>query len=275
MSVGEALREAREASGLSVQKLSELTKVRTHVITSMEADDFTPCGGDFYARGHIRAVAKALGRDPEPLLREYVAQIKPAPPELTRQSKQVQVSAIAEGTRPIANRPAIRSRSLKTPALRKVGPNWSTAMAAALVILIVVGILQIVGRNPSSAQAAGNKPTPTVSSSPTPTQAPTTRPAAPVAAPVAPVAVTVSTGTSQCWISVMSSDGKVIYQDVLGPGQSKDFTDSSQLTLIFGNGGTVHLVVNGVQLGPLGGDGQVVNAKFGPGKPNPTDLTTG
>jgi len=35
------------------------------------AGDYSACGGDFYARGHIRAIAKAAGAAPEPLIREF------------------------------------------------------------------------------------------------------------------------------------------------------------------------------------------------------------
>src|SRR5690242_21557722 len=39
----------------------------------MEGDDYSACGGDFYARGNIRSIAKAVGADPEPLICEYDA----------------------------------------------------------------------------------------------------------------------------------------------------------------------------------------------------------
>ena len=38
---------------------------------SIEQGDFSPCGGDFYARGHIRSIAEVVGIDPVPLIREY------------------------------------------------------------------------------------------------------------------------------------------------------------------------------------------------------------
>ena len=43
------------------------------MIESMEVDDFTPCGGDFYARGHIRTLSRVLGKDPVPMLAAYEA----------------------------------------------------------------------------------------------------------------------------------------------------------------------------------------------------------
>ena len=71
MSIGEALAEARRQAGLTVTEVSERTRVRAVIISGIEADDYSGCGGDFYARGHIRTIARAVGADPEPLIREY------------------------------------------------------------------------------------------------------------------------------------------------------------------------------------------------------------
>jgi hypothetical protein len=71
VSVGEALAEARSRAGLSVDQLSERTRIRKTVIRSIETDDFDACGGDLFVRGYVRALASAVGLDPRPLIREY------------------------------------------------------------------------------------------------------------------------------------------------------------------------------------------------------------
>ena len=71
MSIGEALTEARRQAGLTVTQLSEQTRIRETIITGIEGDDYSACGGDSYARGYIRSIARAVGADPEPLIREY------------------------------------------------------------------------------------------------------------------------------------------------------------------------------------------------------------
>jgi cytoskeletal protein RodZ len=48
-------------------------RIRETVIRGIENDDFSPCGGDFYARGHIRSMAKLVGTDADPLIQEYDA----------------------------------------------------------------------------------------------------------------------------------------------------------------------------------------------------------
>ena len=66
--VGSELAAARTRLGLTVDQLAERTRIRPHVIESIEVDDFAPCGGDFYARGHLRTLARVLGVDAAPLL---------------------------------------------------------------------------------------------------------------------------------------------------------------------------------------------------------------
>ena len=78
MSLGEALADARRQAGLTVSRLSDRARVRETIITDIEGDDYSACGGDSYARGYIRIIAQAVGADPEPLIREYNT-ARPAP----------------------------------------------------------------------------------------------------------------------------------------------------------------------------------------------------
>jgi transcriptional regulator with XRE-family HTH domain len=73
MSIGAALAEARQDAGLTVADVSARTRIRQALIQAIEQDEFASCGGDFYARGHIRAIAAAVGTDPRPLISEYDA----------------------------------------------------------------------------------------------------------------------------------------------------------------------------------------------------------
>lgn len=73
MRVGEALAEARGRAGLTVAEVSRRTRIREAIIAGMEDDDYSACGGDFYARGNIRSIAQAVRADPEPLICEYDA----------------------------------------------------------------------------------------------------------------------------------------------------------------------------------------------------------
>jgi len=73
VSIGEGLAQARREAGLSLAQISQRTRIREKIIADIENDDYSACGGDFYARGHIRSIARAIGTDPDPFIREYDA----------------------------------------------------------------------------------------------------------------------------------------------------------------------------------------------------------
>jgi cytoskeletal protein RodZ len=77
VSIGDSLAEARRQAGLTITEVSQQTRIRESIIRGIEQDDFSACGGDFYARGHIRSIGTVIGLDPEPLIREYDAEHGP------------------------------------------------------------------------------------------------------------------------------------------------------------------------------------------------------
>ena len=76
MSIGAVLADARWRSHLTVSEVSRQTRIREAIIWGIEKDDFAACGGDAYARGHIRAIAHVVGTDPDPLIQEYDATVR-------------------------------------------------------------------------------------------------------------------------------------------------------------------------------------------------------
>jgi hypothetical protein len=80
VSIGETLADARCRAGLTVAQVGHQTGIRETVITAIERDDYSACGGELYVRGYIRSIAGAVGADPEPLIQEYsTAQPGPQP----------------------------------------------------------------------------------------------------------------------------------------------------------------------------------------------------
>lgn len=73
MSIGETLTEARSRADLTIADVAARTRIRETLIRAIEHDDFAACGGDFYARGHIRAIAAVVKADAGALIREYDA----------------------------------------------------------------------------------------------------------------------------------------------------------------------------------------------------------
>jgi cytoskeletal protein RodZ len=138
VSIGEVLAEARRTAGLSVTQVSQQTRIRESIIRGIERDDFSGCGGDFYARGDIRDIARVTGADPAPLIREYDA-TRGAPEEITA----------AEAFRPVTPIRVQRRHRL----------NWTAVLGIALLVVIGVAAYHFITAARSTASpAAATKP---------------------------------------------------------------------------------------------------------------------
>lgn len=73
--VGEQLRAAREAKGLSLAQLSAETRITERHLGLIETDDFAALPGRTYAVGFSRTYARALGLDSDRIAREVREEI--------------------------------------------------------------------------------------------------------------------------------------------------------------------------------------------------------
>ncbi|MDG9719845.1 helix-turn-helix domain-containing protein [Streptomyces sp. DH24] len=235
-SIGRALQQARIAAGLTVDDVSTATRVRLPIVHAIEADDFAPCGGDVYARGHIRTLAKAVHLDPAPLLEQYDAD---------------------HGGRP-APTPAAPLFEAERIRPERRGPNWTAAMVAAIVVVIgFVGFTLVNGGDgdDSTAQVAEGATSSTgKTASPTPRDSKPTDPkpepsdSAIAAAPQDKVTVQVRATDGRSWISAKDHNGRLLFDGLLKQGETKTFQDSSKINLVLGDAGAIQLYVNGKKI---------------------------
>ena len=68
MSLGQFMQGARESAGLSIDELASRISIRAGLLTEMEKNNFIHCGGDTYARGHLRSIAAHIFVEPQTLL---------------------------------------------------------------------------------------------------------------------------------------------------------------------------------------------------------------
>lgn len=246
MSIGETLAEARRQSGLTVPQVSERTRIRETIIRAIEQDDFSSCGGDFYARGHIRSIASVVGTDPEPLIREYDQEHGPP--------GSMRAAEIFEPATPI------RIREPRPFGLGKV---------LVVVLLAVIGyaayyLVSTHGTHTTASPAATLRPTAKPASHPavTPAATPT---ATPSAGP--PVAVITLTASQDCWISLTNASGQQLYQGVIQAGNTMTWTEKNPVSMVIGNPPGIVLTVNGStqQLNP----NQVDTLNINPSGKNP------
>ena len=268
MSLGSELAAAREALGLSLDDVAATTRIRATLIQAIEHDDFAPCGGAVYARGHIRSIARAVGLDPEPLLATFdPPEAQAAPPPMP--------GGLPGGE-------LLEKEQLIARKTRPQGARWGAVMAAALVVIIALtgySIYANAGKGSgttaaaTTAAAAHTTPAPTAAASASPSAGPSVAPTTsttaatlPAVAPSSEVALVHQKGVTlrisvtgdRSWFHVADSTGAKLFEGILTNGQTKDFTDPKQIRLIVGAPSAVDLVVNGTDIGSLPETGKQV-----------------
>ncbi|MFH1854728.1 MAG: RodZ domain-containing protein [Candidatus Omnitrophota bacterium] len=70
--LGKTLKKAREVKHLSIEEVSERTRIPKKIIRAMEEDRTAEVCSEFYVRGFIRTYAKFLGCEEEKAIKEYL-----------------------------------------------------------------------------------------------------------------------------------------------------------------------------------------------------------
>jgi cytoskeletal protein RodZ len=238
VSIGDTLAEARRQSGLTVTQVSERTRIRETIIRGIEQDDFSACGGDFYARGHIRSIAAVVGTDPAPLISEYDG--------AHGSLEAIRAADVFEPSKPLRIK---ERRSL----------NWSVAMIIALLVVVGYGAYHLASSSSSSPKpAAAGLPAPSHSAT-----VPATSPS-PAASPTIPsndVVIQLS-AVEDCWVYLTTDQGSTIYSGVVPAGSSQTWKETQAVNLRLGNPAGVVLTVNGKKESP--GTSQPVTLTLGP-----------
>ncbi|WP_405627131.1 DUF4115 domain-containing protein [Streptomyces sp. NBC_00016] len=234
-SIGRALKQARITAGLTVDDVSSATRVRIAIVHAIESDDFAACGGDVYARGHIRTLARAVQLDPAPLIERYDD---------------------THGGRP-APTPAAPLFEAERIRPERRGPNWTAAMVAAIVAVVgFVGFTAFTGDDDGSKEQVAEGATPATGKTASPTtktdkpvdEKPEPSDSAIAAAPQDKVTVQVSAADGRSWVAAKDHNGRLLFDGLLKQGQSKTFQDSEKINLVLGDAGAIDLYVNGKKL---------------------------
>lgn len=243
MSIGDVLAEKRRQAGLTLTQVSQRTCIRETIIRGIERGDYSACGGDFYARGHIRSIARAVGADPEPLVHEYDA-TQGAPQAIT-------AAEVFQNAAPIR----IKERRR---------PNWSAAMALVLAVIIGVVVWRVMDSHPTSKIEARQ----TSQSPPVPKA---THPAAghtqsDAARRYRHKVVIQLTATQPCWVQLTTASGQLVFSGMVDAGVTEHWTERHAVLLKLGNPGGVMLLVNGRNKVLTSYTGVVPTLSFGPGQ---------
>ena len=239
MSLGSMISKARLDARLSIEDLSASTNIRPQLLRDIESNNFLTCGGDTYARGHIRNIAQRLGVDPQIFLTVF-------------EDEQMHVDRSMQDM-------LVETNAMRQPEeVRKI--SWKVLATLSIGSLGIAGLVQIIVSNTSSpsvpAPITSVSASPTASAEPTPSDEPTVSTGT-------GVEVVITASRAKSWLFVSDASGRTLFSGQISAGAIKTFSSDASLNFKIGNAGGVDLVVNGKKIDSIGGDGEVVSVSYG------------
>jgi cytoskeletal protein RodZ len=243
MSLGQHLQDARLAAGVSVDQLASLLSIRPGLLRDMENNNFATCGGDTYARGHLRSIAPRIGVNADELIEMYNSEH----------------SAERRGIHDM-----LVENNVAKQQVEKKNISLKTLAVISISFLAVAGVAQIIISN-SNTTTISAKPTPTAATkSATPSVAASATPSSSgveVVPSSGKVSLTISASRGNSNVDVVV-EGKHIYKGPMFQGDVKSFEGASSVSVYLSNAGDLDLTLNGKKLAPLGARNQEVRKTF-------------
>ena len=242
MTLGEFLQKAREDAGLSVDELAHIVNLRPGLFRAMESNDFLPCGGDTYARGHIRNISQITGSNSQELLALYDT-------EHSVDSRSLHSQLVDN------NAAAIRSENRKL--------SWKVLVGASLSIVVLIGIAQFaigaIDSEPTTTSMVIEEVEPTQTPTPSPTASETPTATSSIVSNELILSIAATRGNSNIDVVI---GGVSVYKGPLFQGESKTFDGENSISIYLGNAGDLDLTLNGEKLAPLGERNQEIRKTF-------------
>ena len=265
-SVGALLKTERERLGLSREQITEMTRMRTHLVEAIENEAWDSLPPSAFVKGFLRSYAKVLGVSQDRVIDLYA---KSSPPE-------------APGFHPHAE--PFKSRRPR-------------AWLVALILVILAGVYGIWQSNPPSQGRQGAPDTgkrgreaASAPSQPSPPAAvPEPRPVRPAEEPVKQKPSAVQSASQdipsapqggesaardpilrgddglsltgiikeRTWLRI-KIDGKEEKEYLFQPGSRPQWRGKESFYMLIGNAGGIEFDLNGKRVGNLGNRGQVI-----------------
>lgn len=239
MSLGEFLRGARESAGLSIDELAERTSIRAGLIREIENNNFVHCGGDTYARGHLRNIAAIISVDAQTLI------------DLYNKEHSSELRKIHDML--------VENNVTRIPTERKT-ISWKSLAIASVVLLASVAGGQIIISNSRTTvtPTVSTSPTATTSAEPSPTQTQTTE-VVPSASGELSLTISAARGNSNIDVVI---GGASLYKGPLFQGETKSFSAPNSISIYLSNAGDLDLTLNGEKIAPLGARNEEIRKTF-------------
>jgi hypothetical protein len=250
--LGDTFRTARESQGITLSEAAERTHIRSVFLEAIEAEDWQAIGPPVYVRGFLRSYARSLGLDAEAAVSAYAA----TAPGATTISPLAQPSVRPE---PVIGQRGSAKRGMS------IGAVASVLVAFALVLFVGYEYVDYQRGRPTPANPVAAPPARPIGR-PVRAEHQVPLPGATLAAErAARKGEAHASGFAvhlrdNSWLRIVV-DGKLEMEGVYPKGTQRTFPGRSA-TVRVGNAGGVDISVDGKDLGPMGGLGDVAERSY-------------
>ena len=242
MTLGQFIKGARESAGLSLDELASRVSIRIGLLMEMEENDFVNCGGDTYARGHLRNIASHIFVDPQTLIDLYNE-------EHSSESRKIHDMLVENNV-------------TRIPTERKtISPKKLAVASVSVLVAIALGQIILSNSTTTVIPVATNSPSLTASPSPSAVEAAPTPDEITTASVNGEMTLTIAATRGSSNIHVVAG-GKTLFQDPIFQGDTKTFSAPTSISIYLSNAGDLDLTLNGEQLAPLGVRNQEIRKTF-------------
>ena len=300
-SFGEKLKQEREKRKITLEQISDSTKIGTRMLRALEEDKFNQLPGGIFNKGFVRAYSRCVGLDEDQTVAEYLLASGDAPPpntEIGGHEDGERKNEARENEQNIRRLEAISD----TPARQL---PWGLFAALLLVLALALSFWshrererakQPIRPTPSTAPApspgvggggastgasggasggtnpdsGARSPTagPPTSASPTGESAPSIAPKTPpdlAAAAATPGEFTVVIHAREDSSVSITADGKTFSSELLAAGSERSIQGRKEIIVRAGNSGGIDFRFNGKKVDTGATSGEAKTVTFGPG----------
>lgn len=252
-SVGNILREARLAKGLTLEAVEAATNVRRTFLSYLENEEYDKTPGEFFVKGAIRTYANFLGLDGAKLVDMYKANtagksLHEVEAHGIREAKNVTMKLQLKDKRDIGS----GTGKIELPDMKNIPWTQVGMGAAALCLICVLYFAVPAAINWSKEWSANKQTTTTTTTKPNSTAVEASKPA-----PIADKLVLELNASDKCWLEV-DADGNRIAETMLNAGDKKTYEAKEKLLVKYGSIGAVNITVNGKNMNTIGEHGVAI-----------------
>ena len=220
--IGDTLKEARLAKGLSIEDIETATSIRKTYLSAIENGDFDKTPGTVFTKGIIRTYGNYLGLNGAELVNIYKAEIQKLPPTFTpepvRKPEKIHLA------------PKIKPQKVSSHST----PTYLLFLALTLFVAGIIAFMlnssTTVAPNETNQSNANNTATNTVAATPT----------------WDGVNVTIKCN-DRCWVEA-KADGAAVFEALMNKGDEKTLKAKDLLVIKYGNISVMDISFNGQAL---------------------------